>query len=75
MLTEAEYNELLPHREDIMQFEKTQKFKGNSLHIIDRIRQRINPLIGPICFSCSGSKANALLDAINLIKQYEENNK
>ena len=71
MLTEQEYNEIKPHRDKIFAFELTQSYKGGAMHIIDRIRQRLN--YGAICFDCSGSKANALNDAITLIRLYEEN--
>lgn len=73
MLTEAEYKELLPHRDKILDFERTQSYKGNALQIIDHIRQRLYGF--SICYSCQGSKASAINDAIGLIRQYEETNK
>ena len=71
MLTEEEYNELKPHRDKILLFEQTQNYKGDAMHIIDRIRQRLWGF--KICFDCSGSKVSAINDAISLIKNYEEN--
>ena len=71
MLTEQEYNELLPHRDKLLAFEQTQSYKGDGLLIIDRIRQRMN-IAGPVCWDCDGSKVNAINDGISLIKNYEE---
>lgn len=72
MLTQDEYNELLPHRDLILQFEKTQSYKGDAMHIIDKARHRLWGF--KICFDCDGSKATALQDAISLIRLYEEVN-
>lgn len=69
MLTEREYEELKPHREKIFEFATTASYNGDAMFIIDRVRQRHG--WGDMCFSCDGSKANALNDAIALITEYE----
>lgn len=71
MLSDAEYESLRPHRDKIMAFATTHNYKGDAMHIIDKIRQARG--WGSICFECTGSKANALNDAISLIQEYEEN--
>ena len=71
MLTPDEYNELLPFRPKIMAFKERGNYKGDdSLHIIDKIRQKRS--MGAICYSCSESKVNALNDIMALMQEYEE---
>lgn len=72
MITEAEYNEILPHKGDIEKFRKTGNCDGTVLPIADRIRQRLS-MSGPVCYSCSGSKAEAMNDIYNLMVEYENN--
>ena len=70
MLSEAEYNELKPHRDKILRFEEKGTYRGDGLSIIDQIRQRRG--WGAVCYSCEGSKVAAVMDAISLIREYEE---
>lgn len=66
MLTESEYNQLLPHRNRLMEGSAN----SPALKLIDPIRQRLG--YGSICFDCSGSIANAVRDIQNLITDYEK---
>lgn len=70
MITESEYERLKPYRDEIMNFKKTGKSKGHSLVELDKIRQ--NKGLGAICFSCTGSKYNAMSDAVIWIEEYEK---
>ena len=68
MLNAEEYDKLLKFREAIM--------LGNagktSLIIINEIQMRLG--YGSICFDCSGSIANGIRNAQDLIKEYEKAN-
>jgi hypothetical protein len=70
MLSEAEYKELLPHREAIL---SRNVHRGSAyLVIADKIRQRNG--MGQICFSCDGSKVEAVNDIWAMFTEYERTN-
>lgn len=70
MITEAEYNEILPHKADIEKFRRTGNCNGDALPIADRIRQRMG--MSPVCYHCTSSKAEAMNDIYNLMVEYEQ---
>ena len=75
MLTKDEYNELLPYRADILNFNNTNQMPRRSqdcLYVLNRIKQRLGQ--GAICFDCSGSKVQAIIEGIGYIVHYEEVN-
>lgn len=72
MITASDYERLKPYREEIMNYKKTQKAKGECLVVLDKIRQEKR--LGAICFSCLGSKVNAMNDAVIWIEEYEREN-
>lgn len=69
MLTETEYNEILPHKADIVKYHNTGNCTGEVLPIADRIRQRMG--MSPVCYHCTSSKAEAMNDMYNLMVEYE----
>lgn len=74
MLSETEYNQLVPHKDLIKRCYDSQSFgkaANQILIVIDRIRQAHQ--MGALCYNCTGSVMNALNDAMSLIKEYEEN--
>ena len=73
MLSPDDYNNLLPHREEIMKWKTTHKYRGEGLQLIDAIRQRMG--YAPLCYTCDGNRIEAINDAIYLIEQYELENK
>lgn len=71
MITDEEYQKLLPYRKQILDFDRTNQFRaGDALMIIDSIKQRLKQ--GHVCFDCEGSKVQAVIEASCYIKEYEE---
>ena len=70
MLSENEYNDLLPYRDKLIDFQKTGRGNAKALPIINKIRQSRG--WGVLNYSCGGCVANAQLDAIALITEYED---
>lgn len=73
MISEQEYNDLIQYKPGFEEFERTGKYKGGALSLLNTMMQRKG--LGDICFSCEGSKANAVREALGWIREYEENNK
>ena len=71
ILSDSEYEELKPFRDEIVGFESNRNYKGNALNIINTIRQRHG--YSALCFNCDGSKAAAMLDMAGWIISYEQN--
>ena len=73
MITDSEYKEIEPHREDIVKFRNTGQYKGgNVLFVADKLRQRYG-MAPPINFGCDGCKVAAMNDLYNLMIEYEQN--
>lgn len=71
MITEAQYSLILPHKEDIIKFQKTKVNRNHDLMIItDKIRQQHR--MGVINYGCEGCKIQAINDMWNMIIEYEE---
>lgn len=71
MITEAEYNEIKPHRDAIMLFRDKGQYKGgDALYIADRLRQRYS-MAPPVNFGCDGCKVAAMNDLYHLMIEYE----
>lgn len=71
MLSAEEYESLKSDREHIFRWKETGSYRGNAMQTIDYIRQRRG--YPSICYSCDGSKEEALKDAYNLMVEYEKN--
>jgi len=72
MITEAQYNLLLPHKEDIIKFQATKRNRNHEAMIIaDKIRQAHG--MGAINYACDGCKIVALNDIYNMFMEYENN--
>ena len=68
-LTDFEYQRLLPHREKILRFKETRKYKGDEMILFDQIRRSKGGQ--PTFFDCDGCKAELLNDVSNIIIEYE----
>ena len=72
MINQSEYNEIKPHREDILLFNKTGQYRGgDALFIADKLRQRYGMSM-PINFGCDGCKIAAMNDLYNLMVEFEQ---
>ena len=73
MINELEYKEILPYREMILSFRKDGNYKGDALHLANRLRQKYG-CGPPINFSCNGCKIEAMNDLYHLMVEYEKQN-
>lgn len=74
MINSAEYQEILPHKEAIIKFNKTGQYSGgDALFIADKLRQRYR-MGAPINYGCDGCKVAAMNDLYNLMVEYEQQN-
>lgn len=72
MLTESEYQQVLPHRDDIIKFQQTKSLSNpHILNIANKIQQSKG--MGAINFGCDGCKIQAMKDIYGMMIMYEEN--
>ncbi|OHB92408.1 MAG: hypothetical protein A2Z57_12060 [Planctomycetes bacterium RIFCSPHIGHO2_12_39_6] len=74
MITESEYNEIKPHRDNIVLFHTNGQYKGGeALHVANKLIQRYS-MGSPVNFGCDGCKIAAMNDLYNLMIEYETAN-
>lgn len=74
MISEDEYYQLLPHKEDIIKFQTNKSLRNpNILTIANKIFQRHG--MGSINFGCDSCKIQAMTDIWNMMVEYEQANK
>lgn len=71
MITESEYQQILPHREDIIKFQKTKSLTNQTILTIANVIQQRRGM-GAINFGCDGCKIQAMKDLYGMMVMYEE---
>ena len=70
MITKEQYEQLIPHREALELMKRSGEWVGGS----DIFSLRDNITGKSTNMNCDGCKGEALIDSLNMIKQYENRN-